>query len=255
MKINVLILAFFLWLSSCKNNACDITDYKNGEWHTIDTIFSYKVCSQSEEKLKPDDSIRIEFLGTLKEQQNIIIQTDENLALFTLFNNVRFGKFTVKEIKSNSDINKILPLISKNSECLLKYKFRDLQLPEVNNIISVYFKRETDTNEIIKFNRRISSLNFVDSIEYISSDAAIKKWAEENDSTWNSFLKNNPLPTSTCIYIKKGYYNSSLKDSISVKLSAENIISEIVFPNDISSELWSFSNSLQFPFFIKISTW
>ena len=73
MKL-LLIITIFLAVSSCGHQECNLNDYRNGTWQTIDTIVSYKLCSGNNKLLLPSDSIQIEYLGLLKDSQNILVQ-------------------------------------------------------------------------------------------------------------------------------------------------------------------------------------
>ena len=253
MKYLILIVSLFC-TSSCKNNTCDITDYRNGNWEIVDSAISYKLCSSDKKILSPTDSIQIEYLGILKEVQNILIQNSTDQLILTLLTDIPLGRYQQNQIISILSLSKILPSLTKNSECLVRIKLKNVQIPLFGEILTAYFKQEADTLEIFKLNEKIAKFNFVDSVKYVSSDEALKKYSDENDTAWKAILTNNPLPASTNIYIKKGFYSPSLKDSLSNLFSAERIVSQIIYPKANSSELFDLSEFLKFPFFVKIKS-
>ncbi|MFM2359332.1 MAG: hypothetical protein RLY16_1325 [Bacteroidota bacterium] len=90
-------------------------------------------------------------------------------------------------------------------------------------------KKQIDTMQ--KF---IAAIPYVKTAEYVTKEKAIQKWNAENDSSWQKFITNNPLPESVDFYVKADYMNS---DSLSILKSQleerfTGVMSEFQYPKE-----------------------
>lgn len=73
---------------------------------------------------------------------------------------------------------------------------------------------------------------FAISPEYITKEKAIQEWNATNDTTWKSFLDNNPLPESIDFFVKANYVNKDSLDKLNERLMAmfPSAITELQYP-------------------------
>ena len=88
--------------------------------------------------------------------------------------------------------------------------------------------------QIDSLQQYIASRPYVKTAEYVTKEKAIQKWNAENDSSWQKFINNNPLPESIDFYVKADYMD---KDSLTVLSNylTENftgIMSEFQYPKE-----------------------
>ena len=88
--------------------------------------------------------------------------------------------------------------------------------------------------QVDSLQKYIASLPYVKTAEYVTKEKAIQKWNAENDSSWQKFITNNPLPESIDFYVKADYMD---KDSLSILSNylASNfvgVMSEFQYPRE-----------------------
>ena len=88
--------------------------------------------------------------------------------------------------------------------------------------------------QVDSLQKYIASLPYVKTAEYVTKEKAIQKWNAENDSSWQKFITNNPLPESIDFYVKADYMD---KDSLSILSNylATNfvgVMSEFQYPRE-----------------------
>lgn len=80
----------------------------------------------------------------------------------------------------------------------------------------------------------IAALPYVKTAEYVTKEKAIKKWNAENDSSWQKFITNNPLPESIDFYVKADYMDKDSLSLLSNYLEANftGVMSEFQYPRE-----------------------
>ena len=241
-------------LTSCGQNSCDISDLKNKIWQEIDSTTSYHLCSNSTTKIDSKDSIEIEYLGTLIKGENILIQNEQEEAVFLMFKKIQLGKFNCNDTSINKDIRFLIEKLTKNSNALIKIKLNDFTPNEIDKRITVYFKNNSDSIKEICWINEIKAKPFVDSVNYVSKSEALKNFTQDlNDGTWLNFMKDNPLPTSVEIFINPNYYNTTFVKKLKIEFEQLNFVNEAIYSNLISEQITSrISEILSKEYFIRV---
>jgi len=100
--------------------------------------------------------------------------------------------------------------------------------------VHAYLNRDAPNKKITSLVNYIASLPYANRVEYVTKEKAIQKWNAENDTTWQTFLKNNPLPESIDFYVKANYVQEDSLNVISTNLQTNfpGIIAEFQFPTE-----------------------
>jgi cell division transport system permease protein len=85
----------------------------------------------------------------------------------------------------------------------------------------------------------VQGLPYAISPEYITKEKAIQEWNATNDTTWRSFLDNNPLPESIDFFVKANYVNKDSLDRLNERLMAlfPSAITELQYPKGAVSAI------------------
>ena len=214
-----------LLLYSCKTNNCNINNYANVKWEKIDSLTSYIVCNNSEKEIKKEDLVSIEFLGELTDNKIVKVEIEE--ILIEQITKINFGTFNYGNSSFSSGFRALIKKLKANSSMTLKYDFGKFYSPNYANKIDVYFQANTDSNDHFKWINEIKNKIFVDSVSYITKELAIKKYSDDNDTIWKSFLEINPLPSSVEIYLKQNYLDSATYYNICTELKKGKVVNEV----------------------------
>jgi hypothetical protein len=255
MKTLLYIAVYFiLCFTSCGQKNCKPTDYHSIRWQSIDSITSFYLCSNSDTKLNSNDFVEIEYLGTLQKDDNILVQKEGDKAILLLLTNSNFGRFKLSDTTLSKNIRYVIDQLTTKSEATIKICLGNFKLIEFDKKITVYFKNNIDSTTAIKWINEIKTKPYVDSTYYISKDAALESFSKDlTDSTWLTFLKNNPLPTSVDIFIKPSYFDTIFIRKLKDELMKSNPVSDIVFSNNTAQEnLNEFTQMLTNTYLIRI---
>lgn len=100
--------------------------------------------------------------------------------------------------------------------------------------VHAYLNRDASKKRIDSLLTHIKNIPYTKNVEYITKEIAIQRWNTDNDTTWQKFLKNNPLPESIDFYVQASHVET---DSLNI-LSADiqntfpGLISEFSFPTE-----------------------
>jgi hypothetical protein len=205
-------------------------------WKAIDSTTSFYICTNSDTKLIGNDFIEIEYLGILQTDDNVVIQREADNAIFSLFTNIKFGRFKISDTTLSKDIRFVITLLTQKSVATLKYNLGNIKPLEPDRKITVYFKSNIDSTKATKWINEIKAKPFVDSTYYLSKEAALRNWSKDVDSTWQSFLKDNPLPTSVDIYIKRSFFDTIFVRNLKEEFMKSNVVSEVTYSSVTTTE-------------------
>jgi cell division transport system permease protein len=88
----------------------------------------------------------------------------------------------------------------------------------------------------------ISAKPYVREIEFVTKDAAKKKYMGDGNEDWDKVLDENPLPSSINFKLKKEYMNSDSLTTIQADLQQQTYISEVRYPKALVDNL---NNNIQ----------
>lgn len=245
---------FSILFISCRQKNCNPTDYHSINWEIIDSTTSYFICSNSDTILNPRDFINIEYLGNLQKDENLVIQRETDIAYFALFKNVKFGRVNINDTSLPKDIRFVLNRLTKNGEATIKYDWGNNQFLPPDRIITVFFKNNVDSIAAGKWIDGIKRKPFVDSAIYLSKDAALSKWSNEEDSNFISFLGYNPLPTSVDFFIKANRFDTAFIHGLKEELMKSAVVSDIRYRGPIAENLKEFNKWLSTSFLIRVKS-
>jgi cell division transport system permease protein len=85
----------------------------------------------------------------------------------------------------------------------------------------------------------ISSIPYANRVEYVTQEMALKRYSQENDSTWKKIIDANPLPESIDFYIKAAYVEKDSLNKLATLLQTTypGVISEFQFPTETVSKV------------------
>ncbi len=88
---------------------------------------------------------------------------------------------------------------------------------EIKFGITTYVKEDVSEERILALRSQIGSLPYVTKVDYISKEDALKAFSEgsKDDSIFNDFLKDNPLPASFEISVSGVEYQSQVVSELS----------------------------------------
>ena len=108
--------------------------------------------------------------------------------------------------------------------------------------VHTWLNRDASKKQIDSLKNYISSMPYANRVEYVTKEMAVKKWNNENDSTWKQFITNNPLPESIDFYVKANYVQQDSLNHLATNLQEAypGVISEFQFPTETVSRVSSY---------------
>ncbi|MEO6582747.1 MAG: permease-like cell division protein FtsX [Ferruginibacter sp.] len=118
--------------------------------------------------------------------------------------------------------------------------------------VHTYLNRDAPKTKIDSLTNYISSLHYVNRVEYVTKEKAIEKWNSENDTTWRKFLSNSPLPESIDFFVKANYVDADSLNQLAANLQSNfpGIISEFQFPTETVTKVSSYVKTAAIIFLI-----
>lgn len=100
--------------------------------------------------------------------------------------------------------------------------------------VHTYLNPDAKKIKIDSLTQYLTTIPYVNRVEYVSKEKAIEKWNAENDTTWKQFLTNNPLPESIDFYVKADHVEPDSLNALASNLqtSFPGLISEFQFPTE-----------------------
>lgn len=108
--------------------------------------------------------------------------------------------------------------------------------------VHTYLNRDASKKKTDSLTQYISSIPYVNRVEYVTKEKAMQKWNQENDSTWKQFLSNNPLPESIDFYVKADHVEKDSLNQLAANLqyAYPGVISEFQFPTETVTKVSKF---------------
>ena len=233
----------------CKDNQCSLGDLSKITWKEYNSILSYSICNSSSTSLKERDSIEIEYLGILKNNENILIQSERDMLFCSKALGIQFGRHLLRDESIAPSFNQIIKHLTKNSEALIKCNFGE-EVLSTEFKISIFLKAEHDSAEAMSHVSSIFSNFSSKTIKYISKKEAIQKFSSDlNDSSWTNFLTENPLPSSIDVTISSSEYTVQTEEYLKNSFQKLSFVSEVILPTNTDLQFLTPSKN---PYFIRI---
>ena len=118
--------------------------------------------------------------------------------------------------------------------------------------VHTYLNRDASRKKIDSLTQYISALPYANRVEYVTKEKAAEKWNKENDTTWKTFLSNNPLPESIDFYVKADHVEKDSLNLLAANLqnAYPGVISEFQFPTETVAKVSKFVKTAAFVFLI-----
>ena len=98
----------------------------------------------------------------------------------------------------------------------------------------------------------LTSIAYVNRVQYVDKAMAEKKWNEENDSTWKLILDENVLPESIDFFVRADYVQIDSLNNLSANLHTlfPGVISDYKYPKETLNKVISFVRTAAIVFLI-----
>lgn len=105
--------------------------------------------------------------------------------------------------------------------------------------VHAYISPTSNKKQIDSLKNYISAIPYANRIEYVTKEMAIKKYNEENDTTWKLIIKANPLPESIDFYVKANYVQTDSLNKLAtqLQLAFPGVINDFQFPTETISKV------------------
>jgi cell division transport system permease protein len=106
----------------------------------------------------------------------------------------------------------------------------------------VWIKRTATKPQIDSLHNYLKSRPFIKNVEYVTREAAIKKYEAEHDTTWREFLQSNPLEESIDFTLQAQYMEQDSLNLLNVEMqsSFSHVISEFQYPTETITKVSNF---------------
>jgi cell division transport system permease protein len=143
------------------------------------------------------------------------------------------------------------------SALLILFCFITLQISDYystslkSNIkINVFIKEAANKNDQEKLLGELQKKNYSRKVEFISKEAAAKKFIKETGEDFRKILDYNPLPASFVVKVSKEYANSDSLNFIIKDLSGLAMVDEVVFKEGFIYSLLNYIDRAKIYLFI-----
>jgi len=114
--------------------------------------------------------------------------------------------------------------------------------------VQCFLNRDATPKKIDSVRQYVTALPYVKSAEYVTKEMAIKKFENDNDTTWRQFINNNPLPESIEFYVTADHVQADSLRAISSKIESNfpGVIHEYKFPDEVVTKVGDFAKLVFF---------
>ncbi len=109
--------------------------------------------------------------------------------------------------------------------------------------VHAWINPSAQKKQVDSMQKFIAALPYVKTAEFVSKEKAIEKWNTENDSSWQKFITNNPLPESIDFYVKADYMDKDSLYRLSNYLDSNftGVMSEFQYPGETVGRVSSYT--------------
>lgn len=106
-----------------------------------------------------------------------------------------------------------------------------------NLVVTVVLQEDTPTEEAKKLQKELCAKPYVNSIEYVSKEQALKEHVESMGIDPSEFLEANPFPISMEVSMKAEYSNNDSLLWIEKELEEKAVVDEVTYQKDLVQNL------------------
>ena len=103
--------------------------------------------------------------------------------------------------------------------------------------VGAYLRGDVNPKDSAALMDYISTKPYVSSIEFVTKEAAKKKYLGDGNEDWDKVLDENPLPSSINFKVKREYMNSDSLHAIQTDLQQQTYVSEVRYPKALVDNL------------------
>ena len=103
--------------------------------------------------------------------------------------------------------------------------------------VGAYLRGDVNAKDSAALMDYISAKPYVMSIEFVTKEAAKKKYLGDGNENWDKVLDANPLPNSINFKVKQQYMNSDSLAAIQADLQQQTYISDVEYPKALVDNL------------------
>ena len=103
--------------------------------------------------------------------------------------------------------------------------------------VGAYLRGDVNAKDSADLMSYISTKPYVRSIEFVTKDAAKKKYMGDGNEDWDKVLSENPLPSSINFKVKNEYMNGDSLVAIQTDLLQQTYIKEVQYPKALVDNL------------------
>lgn len=103
--------------------------------------------------------------------------------------------------------------------------------------VGAYLRGDVNAKDSAALMDYISSKPYVMSIEFVTKEAAKKKYLGDGNENWDKVLDANPLPNSINFKVKQQYMNGDSLAAIQADLQQQTYISDVEYPKALVDNL------------------
>ncbi len=103
--------------------------------------------------------------------------------------------------------------------------------------VGAYLRGDLNEKDSVALMDYISSQPYVREIEFVTKEAAKKKYLGDGNENWDKVMDANPLPNSINFKVKQEYMNSDSLSAIQTDLKQQTYISDVEYPKALVDNL------------------
>ncbi len=103
--------------------------------------------------------------------------------------------------------------------------------------VGAYLRGDLNEKDSVSLMNYISSKPYVREIEFVTKEAAKKKYLGDGNENWDKVMDANPLPNSINFKVKQEYMNSDSLSAIQTDLEQQTYISDVEYPKALVDNL------------------
>jgi len=111
--------------------------------------------------------------------------------------------------------------------------------------INIFLKDSVSESSIKSVEKELKSKSYINSIKFISKDAAAESFIKDTGEDFRKILDYNPLPVSYSVTLKEDFVKKERIDKIIDELSGISNVDEIVYQYDFADKVLSYVESIK----------
>jgi cell division transport system permease protein len=103
--------------------------------------------------------------------------------------------------------------------------------------VRVFLRGDLNPKDSVALMNYIAAKPYVKSMEYVTKEAAKKKYIDDGGEEWNKVLDENPLPNGIFFRVKSQYVNPDTLTAIKKDIELQTFVSDVTYPDELVGNL------------------